>query len=177
MSPVPGRLGWIAVIILFIVAGILLWIDLNKWRAGPTSGRARIDAAAPDAVVVRLDDKPARLSDYYRHPLVLNFFATWCIPCKAELPLLEQRYQAARARGLVIVGVDQEEDAALVRPFVKRFGVTFPVVLDRGEGTMTYDIHAIPTSIFIDASGTVRAIHVGQLSSENLDADLAKILH
>lgn len=113
---------------------------------------------------------------FYRHPLVLNFFATWCVPCKAELPLLQRRYLEMRRKGLLVVGVDQEEDATEVSAFVRRFGVTFPVVVDKGDGTLTYDIHAIPTSIFIDSSGIVRAIHVGELSASSLDADVAKIL-
>jgi peroxiredoxin len=177
MRLIPGRIGWIIVIILFVLAGFLLWIDVNKWRTGqPTSGRAAVGAPAPDATVWTLDDKPARLAVFYRHPLVLNFFATWCVPCKAELPLLQRRYLELHRKGLLVVGVDQEEGATEVRAFVKRFGVTFPVVVDKGEGTLTYDIHAIPTSIFIDSSGIVRAIHVGELSASNLDADVAKIL-
>lgn len=177
MRLIPGRIGWVIVIILFVLAGFLLWIDVNKWRTGqPTSGRAAIGALAPDATVWTLQGKPARLAMFYRRPLVLNFFATWCVPCKAELPLLQRRYTQLRRKGLLVVGVDQEEGATEVSAFVKRSGVTFPVVVDKGEGTLTFDIHAIPTSIFIDASGVVRAIHVGELSAANLDEDVAKIL-
>jgi peroxiredoxin len=172
----PSRFGWAIVIILFAVAGFLLWVDLNRWKAAvPRSGRAVVGEPAPDVALKGLDGKTVRLSSFSHHPVLLNFFATWCIPCKGELPLLERRYLALRAKGLLIVGIDQEETAAAVRPFARAYGVTFPVVIDDGIGTETYDVHAIPTSIFLDADGVVRAIHVGELSPDGLASDLAKV--
>jgi cytochrome c biogenesis protein CcmG/thiol:disulfide interchange protein DsbE len=172
------RLGWLAVGVLFCAAAVLLYVDYVRYRSGSGLhyGRATIDAAAPDVNFATLDGKRLTLHSYLGKPVLVNFFATWCVPCKAELPLIQSRYVQLHARGLEVLGADEEERAAQVRAFAARHGVTYPVVIDDGAGVNAYGGHAIPTSLFIDRSGVLRAVHVGQMTPDGLDADLAKIL-
>jgi len=166
-------LGWIAVIALFVIAVFIFRSNLQ--RAALRS--APIGARAHDVRLTGLDAKPTSLSAYLGHPLWVNFFATWCGPCKAELPEIEARYASYRDRGLVVLGVDEQEDASLVKPFVRRMKLTFPVAIDAsGAATLTYHVGAIPTSVFIGADGNVKAVHVGEMSPQNMDEDLKKIL-
>src|ERR1022692_1351097 len=125
------RLGWIAVALLFCLAAALLYVDFVRFRAGTgvAYGRAAIGAPAPDVLLVTLDGHARRLSTFFGRPLVVNFFATWCEPCKAELPLVESRYVAARASGLTVLGVDQQEGPHEVRAFAAAHGVTYPIVI------------------------------------------------
>ena len=172
------RLGWIAVAVLFCAAALLLYVDYARYIAGGAVkyGQAALGAAAPAVTFTTLTGKQQPLSTYGRAPLVVNFFATWCVPCKAELPLLQSRYERLRSSGLVVVGVDEQEEAAQVRAFVKSHGVTYPVMLDDRKAFDTYGGHAIPTSLFIDRRGVLQAVHIGEMSADILDADIQKIL-
>lgn len=167
--------GWLVVAALFVIAFFLFRANLQRaLQAGPS---ARIGSAARDVALVGLDKKPARLSAFFGHPLWVNFFATWCVPCKAELPEIERRYVLYKSRGLVVVGVDEQEDAALVKPFAQRFHVSYPLRIDStGRAGDIYHVSAIPTSVFIAADGQVKAVHVGEMDGAMMDADLKKIL-
>lgn len=179
MSPeMRLRLGWAAVIVLFCAAAALLYVDYGRWTngVGLRYGIAAIGAPAPDVPLVTLDGARTPLASFQSGPLVVNFFATWCVPCKAELPLIQSRYVQLRTRGLRVVGVDQQEDASQVRAFVKAHGVTYPVVIDGGPAFDAYGGHAIPMSLFIDAHGVLRAVHIGEMSADILDDNLQKIM-
>ncbi len=169
-----GVVAGLIVLVLFTIAGLLLRADLNVFRG--TSTHSRIEKKAPDVSVISMAGRPILLSSFQGRPLWLNFFATWCTPCKAEMPDIERQYRRLHARGLVVVGIDQQETAPLVADFSRRFDLTFPRVIDGGKAAAAYDVHAIPTSVFIDRAGIVRAVHIGALSSAQMDAELAKIL-
>jgi cytochrome c biogenesis protein CcmG, thiol:disulfide interchange protein DsbE len=173
-----SRIGWIAVVVLFAVAAALLYADYQHYKSGigATYGRATIGTIAPDVAFDTLDGHSRNLAAFAGHPLVVNFFATWCIPCKAELPLIESRYVRLAPRGLAVLGADQQESVEQVRAFVRAHGVTYPVVIDQGPALQAYGGDAIPTSLFIDRQGVLRAVHVGEMTPQMLDDDLAKIL-
>lgn len=177
-AQVRQRLGWIVVILLFSGAALLLFIDyLNFHNGGGLKyGRATLGATAPDVAFVALDGARSQLREYRGTPLVVNFFATWCVPCKAELPLLESRYISLHARGLMVLGADEQEGAREVRVFVHAHALTFPVVIDQGSAIDAYGGDAIPTSLFIDRSGILRAVHIGEMTADILDTDLQKIM-
>jgi len=179
MSPeLRLRLGWAAVIVLFCGAAALFAIDVQRWNggAGVAYGSARIGLPAPDTRFVTLAGAKTSLHDYFGKPLLVNFFATWCVPCKAELSLIQSRYVQLHARDLQVLGADQQEDASQVRAFVAAHGVTYPTVIDGGAAIDEYGGQAIPMSLFIDRQGILRAVHVGEMDAAMLDADLQKIL-
>jgi len=173
--------GWFVAIILFAIAGVIFVTSLQRTVTVPltgdqSTGDAHVGLAAPQVDLVALDGTHLSFSKYRGKPLWVNFFATWCPPCKDELPEIERRYQSQHARGLVVLGVDQQEKPAQIKPFIGRFGLRYPVVVDRGQGAVTYDLMALPTSVFIDRSGVVRFIQIGEMSPPLMDAALAKIL-
>jgi len=173
-NSVRTALGWIVVVALFVSAFFIFRAGLQRMAA---TTPAAIGHPARDVALRALDGKPVKLSAYFGRPLWVNFFATWCVPCKAELPEIERRYVADKPRGLVVLGVDEQEESALVEPFVKRMQLSFPIALDSsGDATLVYHVGAIPTSVFIDASGSVKAVHTGFMTPDDMDQDLKKIL-
>lgn len=107
------------------------------------------------------------LRDFQGKPTLLNFWATWCTPCKQEIPLLE-RYATAH-RQVAVVGIDELEQGAIVMPFLRQLGVTYPVVLD-GDGSVgrAYGVAGLPTTVVISSTGIVRAVHLGSLTERDL---------
>ncbi len=86
--------------------------------------------------------------------VVLNFWASWCIPCKDEAPVLQQAYEDYRGRGLVVVGVDAQDFRSDARSFMQRFGVTYPVVYDgKGSTLGRYGVNGFPETFFVDRNG------------------------
>jgi len=170
---------WIAVALAFVLA-ILLFVrgmdQVTAVNAPVTSGAAVVGKPLPDVQLRSVDGTAASLHTFIGHPLWINFFATWCVPCKAELPEIEHRYEKFRTSGLVVLGIDQEEASFAVAPFVKRFGLTYPTTIDTGAAAELFNIHVIPMSIFVDASGTVRSIRIGQMRPDDMDGDIRAIL-
>ncbi|HEY2705453.1 MAG TPA: redoxin domain-containing protein [Candidatus Dormibacteraeota bacterium] len=135
----------------------------------------RVGAAAPGFILTALDGRRVVLAEQVGRPVVLNFWASWCGPCRRELPLLARA--AASHPDLVVLALDQGEDAATVRAFAADVpGVTAVAVLDperrAGAG---YAVGGLPVSVAIDAGGTVRAVHVGEIDAAALDRLLAQI--
>jgi len=117
------------------------------------------------------------LSDYEGQVVLVNFWATWCGPCRAEVPDLEAAYRAHRDEGFVVLGVNIEEPPETVRPFVEEFGVTYPVVLDsKGQLVEAYRARGLPTSFIVDPEGVIRVRHVGFLSAAQLAQYLQSLL-
>ena len=140
------------------------------------SGRLAVGQAAPDFGALDLDEQPVELSALRGRPVWINFWATWCPPCKTEMPLMEQKYQQYRAQGLVLIGVNLQEAPEAVRAWVgDRFGWHF--LLDRdGKLADLYQVEGLPSHIFIDRAGVTRGLHIGPLDAAQMDAQLAPIL-
>ncbi len=145
----------------------------------PTSTPADtfIGKPAPDFALIGLDGKTHHLQDYAGKRVMLNFWATWCAPCRVEMPLLQKTYARLQAAGLVIIGVDQAEDADTVSTYVNALNLTFPIVLDKElSATQAYDILGLPTTVFIDAQGVIQAKNVGMLTEDTLQQYLQSFM-
>ena len=141
-------------------------------EAAPTQG-----AIAPDFTLETLDGDTVSLSDYRGQPVVLNFWATWCTPCREEMPLLQETYEAHQDAGLVILGVNVREDPEAVARFLQEVGVDFPSVLDPNLAVVErYRVTSLPMTFFIDREGQLRTLVVGGMSKTILDERLATIL-
>jgi peroxiredoxin len=122
----------------------------------------KADVSAVDFTLPSLDGKTVSLASYRGNVVLLSFWATWCGPCKQELPSIQALYEKLKGKGLTIVAVDLMEDQKTVQDFVKAHGMTFPVLIDgSGKVGSTYDAGSIPTNYLVDRKGKVLARVVG----------------
>jgi cytochrome c biogenesis protein CcmG/thiol:disulfide interchange protein DsbE len=160
---------------LAAVAGLLV---LLVWKVA-TSERSEVPARlepgqvveAPDFQLPRLDrDGQLSLASLRGKAVVINFWASWCGPCRDEAPLLEAAWRRYRARGLVIVGVDYDDFTGDARAFAKRNGMTYPLVHDKEKSTVNrYDVTGVPETFFVDRDGRLVGERVaGPVEKEQL---------
>ncbi len=123
-----------------------------------------------DFTVVDGNGKSVKLSDYVGKPIVLNFWASWCGPCKSEMPEFQQVFEEMGEQvQFLMVNATASDTMADAKSFINQYGYTFPVVFDtRGEALYTYGVDAFPTTFFLDKTGTVAGYVVGAISKETL---------
>lgn len=156
--------------------------NANNPQAGGGADGAAQGAAATDFTLRDVDGKSVSLSDFAGKVVLIDFWATWCVPCEAEIPHLESLYQKNKDAGLVVLGVsmDGPETVASVGPFVRRYNLSFPVLLD--EETKVVGVYnpkrTAPLSVLIDRTGKIVRVRSGyNPGDENLIAeDVAKAL-
>lgn len=144
----------------------------------PTGGGpVAVGEPAQEFVINDLDGNPVSLSSYLGRPLILNFWATWCAPCRIEMPELQSTFIAYQEQDLAILALNQGETADLVRPFFyDEFDLTFTPLLDSDAlVSQQYGAVNLPTTIFINPEGTITAIHRGPVLREQLDSYLAEV--
>lgn len=133
--------------------------------------------AAPDFTLQTLDGETVSLAGYKGKPVLLNFWATWCAPCRLEMPELNKTAGDYADTGLVVLGVNQEEPANVVADFVDELGITFPQALDvDGEAGKAYGAYLLPITFFIDPDGVVTAVHRGSLTRDLIDEYLRQTI-
>lgn len=135
--------------------------------------RAVVDQAAPDFTWQYANGTVAHLSDYQGQRVVLNFWATWCEPCRSEMPDLDALDGHNDTR---VFGINKGQHIDVIPAFARELGVDFTLVSDPdGDVALAYGARNLPTSIFIDRQGQIRAIHVGVLSADALALQLERI--
>jgi peroxiredoxin len=133
---------------------------------------------APDFSLQTSNGKTVVLSKLKGKAVVVNFWATWCPPCRSEIPGFLKVYDKYRSKGLEIVGISLDEKGwKVVKPFVEKYKMTYPVVLDNGEVAQKYgDIASIPTSFFVDKKGNITKSHIGYMAAEDFEKEIKKLL-
>jgi peroxiredoxin len=158
-------------VVLFFTAGVMTAAAADKTATTKTKKAAVKPAQdekpmAPDFALKGLDGKTVKLSDFKGKVVILDFWATWCPPCKAEIPGFIDLYKTYKDKGLVVIGAALDEEKK-VRDFVKKYGVNYPVVLGDQETAQAYGgIRGIPTTFIIDRTGHIAGQHVGYREME-----------
>jgi len=125
---------------------------------------------APEFQLMRADGGFIRLEDYRGKVVLLNFWATWCLPCRSEMPLIQATYDQLGGQGFVALGVNFDEPAQDVIAFGEELGIGFPLLLDPGgEIQRLYRVVGYPTSVILDRQGRITAYHIGILAKSQLD--------
>ena len=131
---------------------------------------------APDFTLDLFDGGQWRLGDHKGHPVIINFFASWCVPCGEEAPLLENGYQEFRKKGVLFVGVATQDTESKAKGFVKKHGFTFPTGLDAsGKIREAFGVYGLPTTFFIDQQGIISYLHIGGVTKDLIQYELEKI--
>ena len=134
--------------------------------------------AAPDFTLKTVDGRQVRLSDLRGKVVLLNFWATWCPPCKAEMPDLNALHREyGDAHDFTVLGVDVEEQQPEVTAFWQQNGISFPLALDTAGAVSTnlYHVRAMPTSLIIDRDGNIRDTWTGRISRDAMVARLGQV--
>ena len=117
---------------------------------------------APDFALKSSSGENLRLSEYRGDVVMINFWATWCGPCRQEMPLLDELYSRYERVGFNLLGVNIDDDSNRAMAMINELGVSFPVLFDsRKEVSKMYDVDAMPVTVIVDREGTVRHVHQG----------------
>jgi peroxiredoxin len=189
--PATGRAAWLllgAGLLVGLAAGLVVFYGIPQWPAAaggliPEAGSQAVatpapapvvGAPAPDFSLQDLSGNAVTLSSFKGQVVLINFWATWCGPCRIEMPAIEQRYAAHKDRGFVVLAVNLDEPQADVSAFAESFGLTFPVLLDPGARVNDlYRVRGYPTTLIVDREGMIAKLHIGAMTEGQLDGYLA----
>jgi len=187
---------WLRVVVVIFVGGLLVLLASEILQKAKESPRVITDATrvtekeqrpevgyfAPDFTLPSLDGRTVRLSDFRGKKVVfLNFWATWCGPCRAEMPSMQTLYEEFQGKDfeMLAVSVDRYGSDKPVQNFTEERRLTFPVLLDRDGSTQTrYGVYGIPTTLLVDKSGTIVKKEVGarDWSTPEIKAEIERLI-
>ncbi|HEX3841096.1 MAG TPA: TlpA disulfide reductase family protein [Acidimicrobiales bacterium] len=179
----PGRRRRIAsagILVVVVIASIAIWQAESS--SSPSSSNplvGRTGQPAPAVSLPSLSDLGQRVSlaAFLGKPLVVNFWASWCIPCRTEMPLLEQAFQAEHGK-VQFLGIDANDTQGAGRAFLDQVHVTYPAAFDANGAVATqFSLFGLPTTLFISPSGTIVGRYIGQLHPDTLQAALEEAFH
>ena len=165
-----------------VVVGIVLLLLVSGGSVGgeeKPSGPLVPGQPAPAFSAHDPDGKTIALQDYQGRPVIINFWATWCGPCRQEMVVLQAVYEAHKAAGLAILAVsqDQQDRAETVRAYWATLGLTFLPLLDPdGSVAVPYSVFLLPSTVFVHPSGAVAAVHLGPMTQAQMERHLKAIL-
>jgi peroxiredoxin len=177
LTPRERRFAIIGAVAAFALIATI-WVLTGRDAGTQATAMGEVNRPAPAFTVPALAGGTVDLEAYKGQVVLLNFWGTWCEPCKRELPALETAHNELGDQGLAIIGVNltddeltQGRDQAAIKAYLEQYGVTYPVALDiEGEITNAYRVFPLPTSFFIDGEGRIRYVHIGELTLDDVQA-------
>lgn len=175
---------WISLAAL-VVVGVGLWIGLNPAASSGDNSAGGLGPApiaghpAPEFTLKNVEGQTVSLSDFRGQPVIINFWATWCGPCRVEMPHLQAAYEAHQPNGLVVLGVNltERDSPQAVPDFLAEFGLTFPVVLDEsGQVAEMYRVFGQPASVFVTEDGVIHQVFQGPVNEQFINDRVAELL-
>jgi peroxiredoxin len=176
-----GRLApWVILgvgLLLGLGAGLVAFVGLPKWPGTTNAAGARTTPApapvegapAPDFTLNNLAGSAVKLSDLKGQVVLVNFWATWCGPCRLEMPAIQKQYDALKDKGFTVLAVNLDEPAGDVSKYTSELALTFPVLLDPGAKVNDlYRVRGYPTTFFVNRDGLIDREHVGYMSDSQL---------
>ncbi len=164
------RLVVLIILAAAIVFAIYSSINKDKYNA------LKIGDAAPDFELVDLDGNRHNLSDYKGQGVFLNFWGTWCAPCKKEMPAMGRQYQVFKDQGVQILAVNIAESELKVKRFADQYGMVFPTLIDTNKSVMrAYNVKPLPTTLLINPNGKIIKIITGEMSEDDIKGYMEEI--
>jgi peroxiredoxin len=161
-------------IILAFTVSVLMILNINMAEAAVSKGKP-----APDFALRSMAGENLRLSELRGKVVMVNFWATWCAPCRKEMPLLNDLYKKHKQSGFVLLGVNIDNNPKKAEKMAKKLGVSFPVLFDSKKTVSeSYGVSAMPFTVIIDKSGSVKHVHKGYLPGyeKKYDKQISKLL-
>lgn len=159
--------SWQGLMALLLVLGFG-WIIFSRVPADVMAVRSQrppspqVGFAAPDFSLATPDGETIALSDLQGQAVLVNFWATWCPPCRAEMPAIQQVYEQYQEQGFTVLAVDLQETEAEVTAFATQLDLSFPILIDpKGQVFSRYQVRALPTTFFVDRNGVIQEITLG----------------
>lgn len=170
----PGPQSWsraLAYGFVLALLGLLAW-GLVRVQAGPRS-----EGPAPDFTLNTFDGRTIVLSELRGQVVVINFWASWCPPCRDEAPYLEATWRKYQDAGVVLLGVDYVDTEKEALAYIDEFGITYPNGPDLGTSiSQAYRIQGVPETFFVAKDGTLRGVRIGPLAPPELDERIDALL-
>jgi thiol-disulfide isomerase/thioredoxin len=167
-------------VIVVVLAFVAILVRRTSWHSTlPHHGTARPaqKLLAPDFTLPQLDGPPLSLSSYRSKVVLLDFWATWCVPCREETPHFVELQQKYGDRGLQIIGVSMDDSPNPVRPFVQQFHVNYPIVMGTAQTGEDYGgVLGLPIAFLIDREGRIVAKHIGATDASVFEKEIAQQL-
>jgi peroxiredoxin len=168
------RLVTRTIILLLLGAAVIYTLYANFTK--DTKQKVAVGAEAPDFALVDMQGNKHQLSDYRGQGVFLNFWGTWCPPCKKEMPYINNQYHQYKDKGVQVLTVDIQESELAVNQFADRLKLDFPIMIDTDKEVMnTYGIDPLPATFLIDKNGKVVTYYTGELTEEKVREFMEKI--
>ncbi len=170
---------YVAVALVIALGALWTWFNrLPEIASTPTVAQPHTGFAAPDFALTSTHGESFTLANLKGKVVLVNFWATWCPPCRAEMPAIDAAYRANKDAGFVVLAVDQMESADVVNAFGAKYNLSLSLLLD-GDGAINrqYLVSALPTSFFVDRRGVIRDMMIGgSMSREFIEGKIKTLL-
>ncbi len=158
---------------IFVLVASAVWIALSASATGSTQSASapQVGFSAPDFTLKSIDGESVTLSELKGQAVLINLWATWCPPCRAEMPTIEKMYKEYKDQGLVVLAVDMtyQDDPSAVIPFAQEYALTFPILLDdKAQVGEAYQLRSLPSTYFINRAGVITEVIIGGPMAEAL---------
>ncbi len=163
---------------ILILGAAVVWVAWSVAKSGAPAEAAastEVGAPAPNFDGTGLDRSRIRLADFAGRPLIINFFASWCDPCKEEAPVVKAMAAEASSKGFAVLGVAIQDERSAAAEFLASDGIAIPAILDDGAVARAYRIIGPPATYFIDAAGVIRYSYMGPLTPDLVETGMEQI--
>jgi cytochrome c biogenesis protein CcmG, thiol:disulfide interchange protein DsbE len=177
MKRLLDQLKWYLLIAFVALVGGA-WIHITRIPAEEETvplTTAHTDFTAPDIILATLDGKAQSLDELRGKIVLINFWASWCPPCRTEMPEIQAAVQAHRDT-FVVLAINNRESGEVAQAMIDELHLSFPVLLDLdGEAASAYGVMALPTSFFVDRAGIIRAVNIGGMNRAFIETQLKSL--
>jgi len=176
-TPAKRTTPWKAVVLVAVVVCLILtWVPRESTRSGSLTPAVK-RTALQEIALNDLSGKPWTLAEHRGQVVLLNFWATWCQPCREETPGLVRIANSYASKGLAVLGVAMDDSGAdAIRRFISEYRIGYPVALPKKDFLLAQNVDALPTTVLIDKKGRIAKMYVGGVSESAFRADIDMLL-